>query len=159
MPRRRGVSPAGCAGHADGETGGVSGPLMPFWAFLPFIAPNGAERQKQPIYASVSVLKPGKIPDQKMVNFSILQNRIFLFAYMGIFWSEATTVFSIKSCHMTRVLKTVSGRNFAHFQQISSGRKNAEFHLFSSGWKFWPAFALAAPGNGTQSRAKQNFLK
>ena len=77
------------------------------------------------------------------MNFSILQNRIFLFAYMGIFWSEATTVFSIKSCHMTRVLKTVSGRNFAHFQQISSGRKNAEFHLFSSGWKFWPAFALA----------------
>ena len=54
---------------------------------------------------------------------------------MGIFWSEATQVFSTVACRMTRVLKTVSGRNFAHFQQISSGRKNAEFHLFSSGWK------------------------
>ena len=65
---------------------------------------------------------------------------------MGIFWSEATQVFSTVACRMTRVLKTVSGRNFAHFQQISSGRKNAEFHLFSSGWKFWPAFAVSALG-------------
>ncbi|OUO07697.1 hypothetical protein [Flavonifractor sp. An4] len=105
------------------------------------------------------MLKPGKITDQKMMNFSILQNRIFLFAYMGIFWSEATTVFSIKSCHMTRVLKTVSGRNFAHFQQISSGRKNAEFHLFSSGWKFWPAFALAHREMERSPEQNKIFLK
>ena len=81
-----------------------------------------------------------------MMNFSILQNRIFLFAYMGIFWSEATTVFSIKSCHMTRVLKTVSGRNFAHFQHFSSNWKNAEIHLFPSDWKFGACFCRERPG-------------
>ena len=59
---------------------------MPFWLFLPFIAPNGAERQKQPIYASFFASKNGKIPDQKMMNFSILQIRDFLrhiWAYFG----------------------------------------------------------------------------
>ena len=47
------------------------------FAFSAIIAPNGADGGKQPIYASVSVLKPGKITDQKMMNFSILQIRDF----------------------------------------------------------------------------------
>ena len=106
-----------------------------------------------------SMQKIAEIMVQRVMKITILMNHDFFPAYMGVFWSGATAVFIIFSCHMTRVLKTVSGRNFAHFQQISSGRKNAEFHLFSSGWKFWPAFALAAPGNGTQSRAKQNFFE
>ena len=93
------------------------------------------------------------------MNFSILQIRDFLCAYMGVFWSNATPVFSTVACRMTRVLKTVSGRNFAHFQQISSGRKNAEFHLFSSGWKFWPAFALAHREMERSPEQNKIFLK
>ena len=65
---------------------------------------------------------------------------------MGIFWSEATQVFSTVACRMTRVLKTVSGRNFAHFQHFSSNWKNAEFHLFSSDWKFGACFCRERPG-------------
>lgn len=42
-----------------------------------------------------------------MMNFSILQIRDFLCAYMGVFWSNATPVFSTVACRMTRVLKTV----------------------------------------------------
>ena len=80
---------------------------MPFFAFSAIIAPNGADGGKQPIYASVSVLKPGKITVQKMVKISILQNHDFLLAYMGVFWSNATPVFSTVACRMTRVLKTV----------------------------------------------------
>ena len=46
-------------------------------AFLPFIAPNGAERQKQHIYASFYDGKMVKSRFRKMVKISILQKRIF----------------------------------------------------------------------------------
>ena len=55
-------------------------------AFLPFIAPNGAERQKQPIYASFYDGKMVKSRFRKMVKISILQKRIFcvrIWAYFG----------------------------------------------------------------------------
>ena len=81
-----------------------------------------------------------------MMNFSILQIRDFLCAYMGVFWSNATPVFSTVACRMTRVLKTVSGRNFAHFQHFSSNWKNAEIHLFPSDWKFGACFCRDRPG-------------
>ena len=42
-----------------------------------------------------------------MMNFSILQIRDFLCAYMGVFWSNATPVFSALLSRVTRVLKTV----------------------------------------------------
>ena len=83
-----------------------------------------------------SVQKIAEIMVQGMMKFIILVNHDFFPAYMGVFWSEATQVFSTVACRMTRVLKTVSGRNFAHFQHFSSNWKNAEFHLFSSDWKF-----------------------
>ena len=124
---------------------------MPFLLFPPL-----SRRMVQMAESSPYMLhfSPRKMVKSRIKNdeFQHFADSGFFAAYMGVFWSGATAVFIIFSCHMTRVLKTVSGRNFAHFQQISSGRKNAEFHLFSSGWKFWPAFAVAAPGNGTQSR-------
>lgn len=55
-------------------------------AFLPFIAPNGAERQKQHIYASFYDGKMVKSRFRKMVKISILQKRIFcvhIWAYFG----------------------------------------------------------------------------
>lgn len=85
---------------------------MPFSFFFAVMPPNGGDGEKQPIYASVSVLKPGKITVQKMVKISILMNHDFLLAYMGIFWSIATPVFSTVLQNMTRVLKTVSGRKY-----------------------------------------------
>ena len=83
-----------------------------------------------------SMQKIAEIMVQRVMKITILMNHDFFPAYMGVFWSEATAVFSSVSCRMTRVVKTVSGRNFAHFQHFSSNWKNAEFHLFSSDWKF-----------------------
>ena len=93
-----------------------------------------------------SVQKIAEIMVQGMMKFIILVNHDFFPAYMGVFWSEATPVFSALLSRVTRVLKTVSGRNFAHFQHFSSWRKNAEIHLFPSDWKFGACFCRDRPG-------------
>lgn len=93
-----------------------------------------------------SMQKIAEIMVQRVMKITILMNHDFFPAYMGVFWSEATAVFSSVSCRMTRVVKTVSGRNFAHFQHFSSNWKNAEFHLFSSDWKFGACFCRERPG-------------
>ena len=59
-----------------------------------------------------SLLKIAEIMVQGMMKFIILVKHDFLLAYMGVFWSEATQVFSTVACRMTRVLKTVSGRKY-----------------------------------------------
>ena len=106
-----------------------------------------------------SVQKIAEIMVQGMMKFIILVKHDFLLAYMGVFWSEATPVFSIKSCHMTRVLKTVSGRNFAHFQQISSGRKMQNFIFFPLAGNSGPL--LPWPHREMERSPEQNkiFLK
>ena len=76
-------------------------------AFLPFIAPNGAERQKQHIYASFYDGKMARILAHKNGEFHLFDETKFLYTYMGVFWSEATPVFSSVPCRMTRLLKTV----------------------------------------------------
>ena len=63
--------------------------------------------KSSPYMVQFSVQKIAEIMVQGMMKFIILVKHDFLLAYMGVFWSEATPVFSIKSCHMTRVLKTV----------------------------------------------------
>ena len=55
-----------------------------------------------------SVQKIAEIMVQGMMKFIILVNHDFFPAYMGVFWSEATPVFSSKFCRMTRLLKTVT---------------------------------------------------
>ena len=54
-----------------------------------------------------SLLKIAEIMVQRVMKITILMNHDFFPAYMGVFWSEATPVFSIFCCHMTRMLKTV----------------------------------------------------
>lgn len=54
-----------------------------------------------------SVQKIAEIMVQGMMKFIILVNHDFFPAYMGVFWSEATAVFSNDLCRMTRLLKTV----------------------------------------------------
>lgn len=54
-----------------------------------------------------SVQKIAEIMVQGMMKFIILVNHDFFPAYMGVFWSEATPVFSALLSRVTRVLKTV----------------------------------------------------
>lgn len=54
-----------------------------------------------------SVQKIAEIMVQGMMKFIILVNHDFFPAYMGVFWSEATAVFSTLLSRVTRVLKTV----------------------------------------------------
>ena len=54
-----------------------------------------------------SMQKIAEIMVQRVMKITILMNHDFFPAYMGVFWSEATAVFSSKFCHMTRLLKTV----------------------------------------------------
>lgn len=68
---------------------------MPFSFFFVVMPPNGGDDEKQPIYASFSGAENGKIPVQKLLKISSLQNRDFFEAYMGVFWSEATPIFTI----------------------------------------------------------------
>ena len=55
-----------------------------------------------------SMQKIAEIMVQRVMKITILINHDFFPAYMGVFWSETTPVFSIFCCHMTRVLKTVT---------------------------------------------------
>ena len=67
-------------------------------AFLPFIAPNGAERQKQHIYASFYDGKMVKSRFRKMVKISILQKRIFcvhIWAYFGAKRRQFSAVYHV----------------------------------------------------------------
>ena len=85
---------------------------MPFLTFSPIIAPNGADGEKQPIYVPFYNGKMARILARKNGEFHLFDEPKFLYTYMGVFWSEATQVFSTVACRMTRVLKTVSGRKY-----------------------------------------------
>ena len=54
-----------------------------------------------------SMHKIAEIMVQRVMKITILMNHDFFPAYMGVFWSEATAVFSTLLSRVTRVLKTV----------------------------------------------------
>lgn len=54
-----------------------------------------------------SMQKIAEIMVQRVMKITILMNHDFFPAYMGVFWSEATPVFSALLSRVTRVLKTV----------------------------------------------------
>ena len=54
-----------------------------------------------------SMQKIAEIMVQRVMKITILMNHDFFPAYMGVFWSEATAVFSALLSRVTRVLKTV----------------------------------------------------
>ena len=66
-----------------------------------------ANGRSSPYMVQFSVQKIAEIMVQGMMKFIILVNHDFFPAYMGVFWSEATAVFSNDLCRMTRLLKTV----------------------------------------------------
>ena len=63
--------------------------------------------RSSPYMVQFSMQKIAEIMVQRVMKITILINHDFFPAYMGVFWSEATAVFSTLLSRVTRVLKTV----------------------------------------------------
>ena len=63
--------------------------------------------ESSPYMVQFSMQKIAEIMVQRVMKITILMNHDFFPAYMGVFWSEATAVFSTLLSRVTRVLKTV----------------------------------------------------
>lgn len=121
VPATQTVLPAAC-----------QDPLCPLASFSPFIAPNGADGEKQPIYVPFYNGKMARILAHKNGEFHLFDETKFLYTYMGVFWSEATPIFTTIFCRMTRVVKIVpmfqTMVNFIFFPLIG---KMVKFIFFS----------------------------
>ena len=81
---------------------------MPFNdVFAPLWRRRRRGAKKRPYMRRLPMLKIAEIMVQRVMKITILMNHDFFPAYMGVFWSEATAVFSTLLSRVTRVLKTV----------------------------------------------------